>query len=493
MHKRNLLLKARQHGFTTFWDIFSLDCCLFNTDLQAVIIAHRMESARKIFATKVVYPWENMPESIRNRLPLAPSAGGKPQASATALQWAHGSGIQVDVSVRSGTFQLIHISEYPWMSVHDPIRANEIKTGTLEAAHQEALVFIEGTGLGPVGEFYSMWQTAEKNKGPLGPFDYKTHFYAWFWNPQYIIDTQFANVTEKDEAYFDSIIEYWKKRGDTLTLSPQQKAWYVSKSRTLKEEMFREHPSTPDEAFQATIVGTFWAVQINEIARANPSQITDVPWIRRAPAYAFWDIGPMHTAVLFAQFIQSRIHIIDSYEDNSGIGLPANIKAVQSLPYNIPKDGHYAGWDLWGSNRKDMTGRAVVDIARENGIDFQKVDKHELFQGTENVRNLFSQIWVDKTRCAIPLEMWRKYRKKLNEQASTDDRQVFYEQEQTGPECHYSDCLRALGWVYSYQPIGGHYIGEIDAVARIYEPGLVPQKPDLFRRNRFYGATGKRR
>lgn len=494
MHLRNLILKARQHGMTTFIAIYFLDSCLFAPNLQAVMVAHRLESAKKIFETKILYPWNNLPETLKSKIPLSSSPSGRAQASTTGLQWKHGSGIIVDVSVRSGTYNLVHVSEYPWLSVNNPIRANEVKTGTLETAHQEAIVFIEGTGYGPSGEFYTMWKTAEKNKGPLGPFDYKPHFFAWFDNPSYVLSVEYADITDKDESYFDSVIEYWKNRGRQVSFTQEQKAWYISKARTLKQDMYREHPSTPDEAFQATLVGAFWATELNEIERASPTQITDVPWIRRAPVYAFWDLGTAHTAVLFAQFIQSRIHIIDCYEDNLGIGIPGHAKAIKSLPYDIPNDGHYAGWDMWGSNRKDMSGRAIADVARENGIDFQKVDKHELFPGTENVRNLLSQIWVDKTRCATPLMMWRNYRRKLNEHASTEDRQVFMDQEQDGPECHFSDALRHLCWVYSYQPIGGHYVGNIEAVVRHYEPNIIgASKPDIFRRNRFYGMSNRNR
>lgn len=470
MHVRNLILKARQLGFSSFIEIFFLDSCLFAPNIQALVEAHRQESAKKLFATKVLYPWDNLSETLKAHIPLAPAPSGRDQKSTTELQWKHGSGITVDCTGRSGTFQLIHVSEFPWLSVHNPQRANEIKTGTLEAAHQEALVFIEGTGYGPIGEFHDMWNTADTHRGPLGPFNYKQHFFPWFDNPEYVLDPIYAEITEKDEAYFATVVKYWHQRGRSVTLSDTQKAWYVSKSRTLKADIYREHPSTPEEAFQSSIVGTFWATQINAAERADPPQITHVPWIRRTPVYAFWDLGDMHTAILFVQFTQTRIHIIDCYEDNTGQGIPTWAKVVQALPYNVPKDGHYCGWDLWGSNKKNMqTGRATVDVARENGLCFQMVERHELSQGVQNVRDLWTQIWVDKTKCAVPLAMWRKYRKKLNESASTEERPVYMESEQEGPECHFADALRHLCWVYSYQAIGGHYLGSSEVMAKWHE------------------------
>jgi hypothetical protein len=40
MHRQNVILKARQRGFTTFIQLFMLDACLFNLDIRAGTIAH---------------------------------------------------------------------------------------------------------------------------------------------------------------------------------------------------------------------------------------------------------------------------------------------------------------------------------------------------------------------------------------------------------------------------------------------------------------------
>ena len=38
-----------------------------------------------------------------------------------------------------------------------------------------------------------------------------------------------------------------------------QMAWYVKKSDTQLEDMKREYPSTPEEAFEATVEGAYYA------------------------------------------------------------------------------------------------------------------------------------------------------------------------------------------------------------------------------------------
>lgn len=468
MHLRNIILKARQLGFTTFIAILFLDSCLFSENLQAAMIAHRMESAKKIFATKIAYPYENLPADIKARIPLKQGASGHLEQSKTEIQFANGSGIQVDVSVRSGTYQLVHVSEYGILSSRNPQRAYEVKAGTLETAHKEAMVFVESTAEGAIGEFYDLWDTSINHKGPLGPYDYKPHFFAWFQNPSYVLEPRYAKVTDKHEAYFETIEEYWHKHGrPELKLTDEQKAWYVSKARTMKTAIMAEHPSTPEEAFQASTVGTYWASQLNEIEQRTPSQITDVPWDRRARVYAFWDLGDVHTAIIFVQFCGGRISIIDCYEDNRGLGIPAYAKMIQSLPYNIPTDGHWVGADTWGTNAKSMqTGQTTINIARENGLDFQKVPEQSLMAGIELTRALISNMWIDKTRCATPLNMWRTYRKALNQAASTDEKPVFENHPAKGPQNHFSDALRHLALVYEFDEIGDlGYIGNSEACA----------------------------
>ena len=45
MHYLNLILKARQLGFTTFIQLFMLDQCVFNSHVRAGTIAHTLDDA----------------------------------------------------------------------------------------------------------------------------------------------------------------------------------------------------------------------------------------------------------------------------------------------------------------------------------------------------------------------------------------------------------------------------------------------------------------
>jgi hypothetical protein len=66
LHHCNLILKARQLGFTTAIQIFLLDQALFNSNVRCGTIAHRLDDAKTIFRDKVRFPYDHLPEGIRS-------------------------------------------------------------------------------------------------------------------------------------------------------------------------------------------------------------------------------------------------------------------------------------------------------------------------------------------------------------------------------------------------------------------------------------------
>ena len=62
----NLILKARQQGFSTFIDLILLDQALFNANKTCGIIADTRENATKLFRNKIKYPYEHLPLGLRN-------------------------------------------------------------------------------------------------------------------------------------------------------------------------------------------------------------------------------------------------------------------------------------------------------------------------------------------------------------------------------------------------------------------------------------------
>ena len=83
LHYRNIILKARQLGFTTMIAIYYLDCCLFGEgNVRAGMIAQDKNAAESLFRDKVKFAYDNLPPEIKERFPLA-------RDSASELLFAH--------------------------------------------------------------------------------------------------------------------------------------------------------------------------------------------------------------------------------------------------------------------------------------------------------------------------------------------------------------------------------------------------------------------
>ena len=105
----NIILKARQLGFSTAIDIYLLDEALFNKNLKCGIIAQDQKAAGEIYRTKIEIPFDNLPAWLKATFKIESRRGG---ASGGYILFKHGSSIQVATSFRSGTVQRLHVSEH---------------------------------------------------------------------------------------------------------------------------------------------------------------------------------------------------------------------------------------------------------------------------------------------------------------------------------------------------------------------------------------------
>ena len=243
LHNRNDILKARQLGFTTTIDIVLLDFTLFNSFKNVGIIAHTQPDAYIIFK-KIKLAYEKFPEIIKETLELRTISDSK-----SALELSNGSFFRVATSLRSGTYNAVHISELGKTSAQFPEKAMEIVTGTFPTV-EYGILFIESTAEGDEGVFYDICQeameTAKRNL-PLTKKDFRFFFFAWFENPEYCLPEEQARQIQIDEAttsYLDK-----KEKELNRVFSRGQRAWYYLERKNQKTKMVQEYPSDPEEAF----------------------------------------------------------------------------------------------------------------------------------------------------------------------------------------------------------------------------------------------------
>jgi hypothetical protein len=154
------------------------------------------------------------------------------------MKFGNGSSIRVGTSLRSGTFQRLHVSEYGKLCAKFPEKAREVKSGALNTVHVGQKIRIESTAEGQAGHFYELCQKAqnmERQGVALTDLDFKQHFFGWYLDEKYQLDADVLETSEMRE-YFD------KLEAEGVVLTKPQRAWYVKKSEQQDDDMKREFP-----------------------------------------------------------------------------------------------------------------------------------------------------------------------------------------------------------------------------------------------------------
>lgn len=407
-HNANIILKARQQGFTTLSCISYLDDCLFNSNLSAGIIAHNLEDANSFFTDKIKFAYDNLPEALRVVLPADTDRAGE-------LRFNNGSSIRVRTSFRSGTLQRLHVSEFGKICARSPDKAKEIVTGALNAIASDQEVIIESTAEGKVGYFYDYCEIARKNERmgrPLGEMDFKFHFFAWHESPEYRTDSVNVVIPQDDERYFQEL-----ESGHGIVLSPEQKAWYVKKKNLMGEDMGREYPSHPDEAFAQSIDGSYYGKEM-AIAESQ-GRIGKVPWEPMLKVHVSFDIGiGDDTTMWFFQVEPGGARRYIDYYANNGEGLLHYVNLMRSKPYMYGK--YIFPHDI--RVREFISGQTRVEKLEELGIrDIEIIPNMSVAEGVDAVRMILPKCYFDESKCSKGIEALKQYRKNWNDKAGVWD------------------------------------------------------------------------
>lgn len=95
MHDRNVILKARQLGFTTEVCIIQLDLAIFHKK-ECALIAHSLPDAERLFRNKTQFAYQRMPDDIKLANPLV-------KETTSEYVFAKGGSVTVSTSFRGGT------------------------------------------------------------------------------------------------------------------------------------------------------------------------------------------------------------------------------------------------------------------------------------------------------------------------------------------------------------------------------------------------------
>jgi hypothetical protein len=444
-HNRNIILKARQLGFTTHKAIDYLDDCLFLDNQTAGLIAHTKQDAQKIFRGKVQFAYYNLPGWLKELIPTDKNENGW-------MVFKNGSSFYVSNSMRSAAITHLHISEFGKICAINMAKAEEIIAGALQAVEQDQFITIESTAEGPGGPFYDyclMAMTAQRQNRRLTNMDWKFFFFPWWQNPEYKQkEWQYVTVPADMDAYFNRL-----QTEQSLTLSAAQRAWYVKQLETFCrgtvitqggwDKMRQEFPSYPEEAFSRTLEGAYYATEMSAVDREG--RIGKVPHNPYYRVDTWWDIGVSDsTAIWFTQTIGRKIHVIDYYE-NQNQGLPhyAQMLDAKQRDNGYRYGKHTAPHDI--RVREWTHGETRLEMAAQHGIPFKMAERGPLADGIEQTRRTLYYCWFDASKCAEGVNSLRTYTRKRDDK--TGD---WEDKPRKGKQNHGADAFRTMAVMHNF-------------------------------------------
>lgn len=300
--RRNLILKARQLGFSTYIALRILDSCLFTPHFKAGIVDRTLtDAAEKL--EKIRFAFDHLDYLPDNPTPLdrdlaavgklikqhyAPPRGEKIFLAKEA-NFSNGSRITIGATYRGGTLQLLHISELGSIARHDPIRAHEIITGSIPSVGNNCQIFMESTHEGgKYGVHYDQICSAMDNLAlppeELTPLHFRFHFYSWHQHPDYRL-SGVLKETDEQRRYFAGL----EARLHT-PITKEQRIWYIAMEKILASRMKQEYPSTPEEALNPIEAGNIYSLQIDSL-RARGEHKADFEPVPHRPIFVSWDLG----------------------------------------------------------------------------------------------------------------------------------------------------------------------------------------------------------
>ncbi|HHV73428.1 MAG TPA: DNA packaging protein [Thermoanaerobacterium sp.] len=337
MGKFNIILKARQIGFTTL----SLGLMLYYAstlpNTNYLMLSYDVASTQNIFE-RLKQMYDSMPE--RYKIP-------QKRNNKLELLLENGSRISVKVASvkelgRSYSLQMIHCSEFAFY----PEEQQEKGLLSLEQAllkNSTSKIIIESTANGAGNHYYRLFNDAMKGKSK-----YKAFFYNWLGKGA---SKQFHSEYQEAEQWYRS--QNHGVRQDSTDLLPEERKlrelgatfsqlmWRRWKLQDISEEQFnQEYPTIPEQAFISTDKGVFDAKMISDRYVSLPD------------ALGYKDITHELPTSL-SQYLNKGLYIYQNVKKN---------------------ERYYAGIDVSAGLKNDYSAIVILDSNGEQVASFYRND-----------------------------------------------------------------------------------------------------------------------
>jgi len=248
----DVILKARQQGFTTFICGRLFADTLLRPNTTSAIVAHDTDSSEKIFRIVQLF-WERLPEEERRR------AGPPRFSNRREFMWPKiNSQFYVGTAGaltfgRGQTINNLHCSEFAFWP-----KPEEALIALTEAVPADGRIVIESTANGIGNYFHDLWTAAKAGGNRFAP-----HYYVWFESPEYQ-----APITGEEAAAMQAELaaeEAALVRRYHLTMG--QIKWRREKRRELRDRFRAEYPEDDVTCFLATARACFDLVALQQAAQ----------------------------------------------------------------------------------------------------------------------------------------------------------------------------------------------------------------------------------
>ena len=454
IHNRNLILKARQLGMSTFAVILLLDQVLFTENLSAGIVSYSLEHAQHIFKKIIGHALDTLPEDIK---PLS----GIVQRSAREITFNNGSSLRVDTTLRGGSYPLVLISEFGKTCARNPQKAEEVITGTLQSVPATGRVIIESTGEGNEGFFAEMvTEAVRRGNENISSLEYYLFFYPWMSEPSYILhDTSIKYDVELTD-YFNKI-----EVETGLTISQPQRNWYAVQTRILGDKIKQEFPSTVSESFLSSSDAFYFAEGIAKAYDENRCLYTSL-YDALLPIYVSMDIGVNDLTVMaFFQIAHGEVRVIDYYEDkNKGVDFYSKflLQDKRFLYHTIflPHDSKKRD-ALDATNTYERDFRRLFSGTNTNFHVLKRMDKQ---LSISHAKMMLDRCVFNASRVKPFLDKLCKYRKKWNEQQGR-----YIDEPLHNEASNHADCFRYLSQAVGHIEIVSGNKGALEKHKKVVE------------------------
>lgn len=432
-HSRIIILKSRQQGISTFWLVSYFDDVIFRPNLNCGLMAQGKDEAATLLE-RVERLWEELNPDIKEFLGIE-----RDKNNSLELSFTNNSKLYIRVSFRSATLHRLHISEFGKIANENPKRARETKTGTLQAIKPGNTVVIESTAEGE-NDFKDTWDRSVEQEllKELAPKDFKPVFLSW-------LDDSDCTLTNKEIAD-ESAEKYFKSLEDKgLTLSNEQRNFWIMQKRELGDDVFQEYPATPEEAFAASKDGTFYHNIYKEFI-LKQNRLQDGLLDPNLHIDVAFDLGVKDYGVLvFFQYHNNEIRIIKEYI-NDGYALVHYLEYIDStnLPIRFVIFPHdISVRELTAS---DKYGRAktretmAMDWMRTNYKDWKVhvMKKYSIEDGINATRQMLKSTYIEK-ECTYIRSCLQRYTKEWDDKLNTWKKSPRHDE-----YSHGADCLRII-------------------------------------------------